>query len=63
METQHFRPIVQQADTLTVNNAGAGTLSLDLTDGALLLNGTTRIANDGTGSFISGTTIGSQIFY
>jgi hypothetical protein len=57
-----LRTNTASADTLTVNNAGAGTLSLDLTDGALLLGGTTRISNAGVGSFITGTTIGSQTF-
>ena len=57
--------------TGTITSAGLITAStgltattgdVEITAGELTLNGTTRIANDGTGTFVSGTTIGSQTF-
>ncbi len=54
------------AETLASSlQATAGTFTtgdVAITSGALTLNGSTRISNAGVGSFITGTTIGSQTF-
>ncbi|MBI2590935.1 MAG: tail fiber domain-containing protein [Candidatus Blackburnbacteria bacterium] len=49
--------------TLTVLNSTTSQVAdLDLSDGSLKVGGTTRISNAGIGTFITGTTIGSQTF-